>query len=246
MVHTVHTNRDKRRGRGEAGRRGGVRETEGRRGREAGRGQGRGQDAVVGVCFVMPKWGKAALTYPPLIFFFFFCERKHKKEKKQLWNYWDTPFPPWPPHHKKTTTLWLSGTEERWEAALGGRDTEARGGSQSRVVVVAAGGGGVSLRGRYICVWLEDEQRVGEGGRGAGRWSGGGEEGEGRGGRGGGGGGEEEGGWPFFFFFLNPEQRHSLCILSSFESTYTICSCRLVDILVYVHSSGREHMQRVS
>lgn len=65
-------------------------------------------------------------------------------------------------------------------------------------------------------------------------------------------GGEEEGeekrkeDGPFFFFFLNPEQRHSLCILSSFESTYTICSCRLVDILVYVHSSGREHMQRVS
>lgn len=52
MVHTVHTNRDKR-GRREG--RGGVWETEWERG-----GTGRH-----GVCFVRPKWGKAALTYPP-------------------------------------------------------------------------------------------------------------------------------------------------------------------------------------
>lgn len=44
----MHTNRDKRRRRGEAGRRGGVRETEGSGG------VGGEQDAV-GVCFVMPK-----------------------------------------------------------------------------------------------------------------------------------------------------------------------------------------------
>lgn len=47
---------------------------------------------------------------------------------------------------------------------------------------------------------------------------------------------EERAGWPFF-----AEHRHSLCILSSFKSTYTICSCRLVDILFYVHSSERTH-----
>lgn len=53
--------------------------------------------------------------------------------------------------------------------------------------------------------------------------------------------GEGEGaGWPFF-----AEHRHSLCILSSFESTYTICSCRLVDILVYVHSSERTHAKSI-
>lgn len=39
--------------------------------------------------------------------------------------------------------------------------------------------------------------------------------------------------------------RHSLCILSSFKSTYTICSCRLVDILVYVHSSERTHANSI-
>ena len=56
--------------------------------------------------------------------------------------------------------------------------------------------------------------------------------------------GEEQGGrgagWPFF-----AERRHSLCILSSFKSTYTICSCRLVDILVYVHSSERTHAKSI-
>lgn len=39
--------------------------------------------------------------------------------------------------------------------------------------------------------------------------------------------------------------RHSLCILSSFKPTYTICSCRLVDILVYVHSSERTHANSI-
>lgn len=43
------------------------------------------------------------------------------------------------------------------------------------------------------------------------------DEGEGAGGEQGGGGAE----WPFF-----AEHGHSLCILSSFKSTYTICSCR--------------------
>lgn len=100
--------------------------------------------------------------------------------------------------------------------------------------------GGLTAWSLHLCV-TGGRAKGWRGREGAGRWRG-----EGRGGRGGGrGGGEEEGGWPFLLFF-NPEQRHSLCILSSFESTYTICSCRLVDILVYVHSSGREHMQRVS
>lgn len=56
--------------------------------------------------------------------------------------------------------------------------------------------------------------------------------------------GEEQGegaGWPFFF----AEHRHSLCIISSFRSTYTICSCRLVDILVYVHSCERTHAKSI-
>lgn len=44
---------------------------------------------------------------------------------------------------------------------------------------------------------------------------------------------------------LFAERRHSLCILSSFNSTYTICSCRLVDILVYVHSSERTHAKSI-
>lgn len=39
--------------------------------------------------------------------------------------------------------------------------------------------------------------------------------------------------------------RHSLCILSSFNSTYTICSCRLVDIL-FMYTAVREHMQILS
>lgn len=52
--------------------------------------------------------------------------------------------------------------------------------------------------------------------------------------------GGEGAGWPFF-----AEHRHSLCILSSFKSTYTICSCRLVDILVYVHSSERTHAKSI-
>lgn len=45
---------------------------------------------------------------------------------------------------------------------------------------------------------------------------------------------------PFF-----AEHRHSLCIISSFRSTYTICSCRLVDILVYVHSCERTHAKSI-
>lgn len=53
-------------------------------------------------------------------------------------------------------------------------------------------------------------------------------------------GGGKGAGWPFF-----AEHRHSLCILSSFKSTYTICSCRLVDILVYVHSSERTHAKSI-
>lgn len=61
------------------------------------------------------------------------------------------------------------------------------------------------------------------------------DEGEEQGGEGAGGAG-----WPFF-----AERRHSLCILSSFKSTYTICSCRLVDILVYVHSSERTHAKSI-
>lgn len=44
---------------------------------------------------------------------------------------------------------------------------------------------------------------------------------------------------------LFAEHRHSLCIFSSFKSTYTICSCRLVDILVYVHSSERTHAKSI-
>lgn len=62
------------------------------------------------------------------------------------------------------------------------------------------------------------------------------------------GGGREQGenregegaGWPFF-----AEHGHALRILSSFKSTYTICSCRLVDILVYVHSSERTHAKSI-
>lgn len=46
--------------------------------------------------------------------------------------------------------------------------------------------------------------------------------------------------WPFC-----AEHRLSPCILSSFKSTYTICSCRLVDILVYVHSSERTHAKSI-
>lgn len=46
--------------------------------------------------------------------------------------------------------------------------------------------------------------------------------------------------WPFC-----AEHRRSPCILSSFKPTYTICSCRLVDILVYVHSSERTHAKSI-
>lgn len=169
MVHTVHTNRDKRRRRGEWG--------SGKKGCEKQRGEEGGQDAVV-VCFVMPKWGKAALTYTPPIFL------KVNIKRKNQWNYWDAPLPPLTPHHKKTTTLWLSGAEERRRGrtslALGGRDTEARGGSQSEwwrwgshcVVVVlhlcVTGGRAKGWRGRGRAggaeVWTKARQ--GEGGQG--------------------------------------------------------------------------------
>lgn len=46
--------------------------------------------------------------------------------------------------------------------------------------------------------------------------------------------------WPSF-----AEHRHSPCIHSSVKPTYTICSCRLVDILVYVHSSERTHAKSI-
>lgn len=52
--------------------------------------------------------------------------------------------------------------------------------------------------------------------------------------------GGERAGW---FFFA--EHRHSQCIISSFKSTYTICSCRLLDILVYVHSSEKTHAKSI-
>lgn len=84
---------------------------------------------------------------------------------------------------------------------------------------------------------MEDKLRVGEEGKREGNEGietdeGEREQGKNRGGRG--------AGWPFF-----AEHRHSLCILSSFKSTYTICSCRLVDILVYVHSSERTHAKSI-
>lgn len=57
-------------------------------------------------------------------------------------------------------------------------------------------------------------------------------------------GGQEQEGKEWMALFCRA-YRHSLCILSSFKSTYTICSCRLVDILVYVHSSERTHANSI-
>lgn len=113
------------------------------------------------------------------------------------------------------------------------QETEARGGSRSGV------SGEVSLYD-FMCVrdWRTSKGLARWGKREEGRY------GERPGDRGGGRHGKnregEGAGWPFF-----AEHRHSLCILSSFKSTYTICSCRLVDILVYVHSSERTHAKSI-
>lgn len=214
MVHTVHTNRDKQ-GRREG--RGGVWETEGERG-----GTGRH-----GVCFVRPKWGKAALTHLP----------SHLRNKKRQVKSSKPPLPHilknnntgrWEQKRRKMDAVRTSG---RWPLRWSSTDRRRR--REVAVEVVSAVGSHLVIF-ISVCDWRTGKGLARREKRGGRRYT------ERRGGGGGRGQGGEGAGWPFF-----AEHRHSLCIFSSFKSTYTICSCRLVDILVYVHSSERTHAKSI-
>lgn len=172
----------------------------------------RGRTGRHEMCFVKLKWGKVALTH--LL--------SHIRNKKRQINHQN----PSCPHILKKQQHWLWKTEETKNKNgcseivgevttlrfLHKQETEARGGSRSG--------------GRHWdhSVWSFNLCVIG--GEAKDCWRG--EKGDGP--------TKIQRGWereerklngPFF-----AEHRHSLCIVSSFKSTYTICSCRLVDILV--------------